>query len=709
MEMIRQHKHGTDFQRRCKHALRAFCPICIFVIVLIAEGTSLVAAREVTVGVYENPPKVFTHADGKPAGIFVDIVEEIAQREDWTLRYVHGSWPQCLERLESGAIDLMVDVAYSRERAGKYDFCEDDVIANWAQVYTRRGVKIKLITDLEGLRLATLRQGIHLSRFKDLAEGFGFSYDLTLVDTYESVFRMLQEERVDAGIVNRVYGYANEDQYKVIRSPVVFSPTSLRFAVQKGENADVILAIDRRLREMKKEKASVYHQSLKRWLGETTKLRLPYWIGWSLGAAAGGLLLLFLMSLLLRHQVNKKTAYLRLANAELEKQVHETMKAHLDLKRSEEALIRQERLSALGRLTSGIAHDFNNMLIPILGYSDLLLENPDLLKDPQKALSMLESIQASACTSRDTVKRLQEFRGADPTPGMESVRISELVSEVVEATRPLWKSQREAHSIPTRIIEDVVPLDLTVTLSKSQFSEALMNLLLNALDAVSSGGEVTIRAFVDNDETFALEVRDTGVGMSESVARQCLEPFFSTKGKDGTGIGLAMVHGIVKRHKGELSIDTSPESGTTIAMRIPLDLEAPRTKKGSEGLSRAARSLRILVVDDDANSRLLISEHLALDGHSVTLAADAPEGIAEFQSGEFDLVITDRAMPEISGDELARYVKASELRVPVLMITGFALMMASQGEHPAGVDYVMGKPFTVQELRDAIDRTISLV
>jgi len=706
MEMKRRHKHGAVFLRSCMHALRIFGPLCIFVIVMMTEGTSLAAARVVRVGVYENPPKVFTDTDGRPAGIFVDIVEEFAEQEDWALRYVHGSWPQCLERLESGAIDLMLDVAYSRERAEKFDFCEDDVIANWAQVYTRRGVNIKLITDLEGMRLATLRQGIHRSRFKHLAEGFGFSYDLTQVDTYESVFRMLQEAKVDAGIVNRVYGYANEDQYEVIRSPVVFSPTSLRFAVQKGENADVILAIDQRLREMKKEKTSVYHQSLKRWLGETTKLRLPNWIGWSLGTAAGGLLLLFLMSLLLRHQVNKKTAHLRLANAELEKQVHETMKAHLDLKRSEEALIRQERLSALGRLTSGIAHDFNNMLIPILGYADLLLENPDLLKDPDKALPMLESIRASACTSRDTVKRLQEFRGADPTPGLEPVRISELVSEVVEATKPLWKSQREAHSIPTRIIEDVEPPDLTVTLSKSQFSEALMNLLLNALDAVSSGGEIAIQAFVDHGN-FVLEVRDTGSGMSESVARQCLEPFFSTKGKDGTGIGLAMVHGIVKRHKGSLSIDTDPENGTRIAMQIPLDLEAPRAQESPEGVSRPATSLKILVVDDDENSRALISEYLALDGHEVIVAAGVSEGIAEFDQREFDLVITDRAMPEASGDELALHAKTSTPRVPVLMITGFALMMASQGERPAGVDHVMGKPFTVQELRDAIYRTIS--
>jgi len=576
-------------------------------------------------------------------------------------------------------------------------------VSNWAQVYTRSGVNIKLITGLAGMRLATLRQGIHLVRFKKLADGFGFHYELTLVDDYETVFRMLHEKKVDAGIVNRIYGYTHKDKYDVVCSPVVFSPASLRFAVRKGDNKDLITTIDRQLAAMKAEKTSAYHQSLRRWLGETTKLKLPSWIGWSLSAAVAGLLLLFVMSILLKHQVNRKTAHLRQTNTQLEKQVNETMKAHLELKHSEELLIRQERLSALGQLTSGIAHDFNNMLIPILGYSDLLLENPQLLKDRGKVLPMLESVRTAADTSRQTVKRLQEFQRADSRAKMQKVVIAELVSEVITATKPLWKSHNEAYSVPVRIIEDV-PSDLVVTMSKSQFSEALMNLLLNALHSIPAGGDVTICAFV-KEESFYLEVRDTGTGMSREVARQCLEPFFTTKGKNGTGMGLAMVHGIVERHNGSLSINSILKKGTTIAIQIPLAQEDTRKPPESGVISKTARSLKVLVVDDDENSRTLFSEYLALDGHSVTIASNTIEGIAKFDQDEFDLVITDRAMPEISGDEMAKHVKTSDPQIPVLMITGFAQIMASQNEHPEGVDCIMGKPFTMRELRNAIERT----
>ncbi len=672
------------------------------VLLFFATATSFASDREVSVGIYENQPKVFTEADGTPAGIFIDIIEEISRREGWSLRYVHGSWPQCLARLDSGAIDLMVDVAYSPERAQMYDFCEEDVISNWAQVYTRSGVNIKLVTDLARMRLATLRQGIHLVRFENLAVGFGFNFDLIQVDDYETVFRMIHEKKVDAGIVNRIYGYTHEDRYNVVRSPIVFSPASLRFAVRKGDNTDVITAVNRELTAMKAKKTSVYHQSLRRWLGETTKLLLPQWIGWSLAVAAAGVLLLFMTSILLKHQVNRKTTHLRLTNTQLEKQVNKTMKTHLELKRSEELLIRQERLSALGQLTSGIAHDFNNMLIPILGYSDLLIENPDILKDREKALPMLKSIRSAANTSRETVKRLQEFHRADSRPKMEKVAIAELVSEVITATKPLWKSHREAYSVPVRIVKDISP-GIIVTVSKSQFSEALMNLLLNALHAMPSGGEVIIRGFL-KDEYFHIEVRDTGTGMSKDVARQCLEPFFSTKGKNGTGMGLAMVHGIVERHNGSLSIDSIPEKGTTIAIHIPLAQEYAEMQTVPNVFSQIAQSLKVLVIDDDENSRMLLSEYLALDGHRVTTSVDAIGGIIEFDQDKFDLVITDRAMPEISGDKVAQHVKAFNHRIPVLMVTGFAQVMASKSEHPVGVDCIMGKPFTLWELRNAIER-----
>jgi len=202
--------------------------LCLFISAFPAE------AREIKVGAYENHPKVFTQEDGTVAGIFPDIIEEVARREGWTVTYVHGSWTESLSRLKTGEIDLMVDIAYSPERERIFMFCEDDVICNWAQIYTQPGMGIEVITELDGLKLAGLRNGIHLKRFEELARQFGIEYEMTLCDDYSKIFSQIDKKMVDAGIVNRIYGYSDQDKYAVERSPIIFSPASLRFDDKKG-------------------------------------------------------------------------------------------------------------------------------------------------------------------------------------------------------------------------------------------------------------------------------------------------------------------------------------------------------------------------------------------------------------------------------------------------------------------------------------------
>lgn len=694
-------KTVTWLQRRGIRVRRA---VLLPVLLLFAATPPSAFAREVKVGAYENQPKVFTRADGTVAGIFPDILEEVARREDWSIRYIHGSWAEGLERLESGEIDLMMDVGYTPERDAIYDFCQGDVICNWAQIYTQPGMDVKVITGLDGVRIAGLRDGIHLSRFKQRAAKFDIHYKVTLCDDYQEIFELIDEKKVDAGVVNRIYGYSCQNQYDVKRSPVIFSPASLRYATRQGSNEDLLLAIDRHLAEMKEEYPSAYHQSIRRWLGETSKLTLPQWIFRSLMAAGISIVLLGIISSLLKYQVNRKTARLRLTNAQLEAQVAETMKAHLELKESEDKLVRQERLSALGQMTSGIAHDFNNMLAPILGYSDLLLESPGIQSDPTELREMLHAIRTSAIEARETVKRLQEFHRADSRSRMETFPLADLVSSIVLATKPLWKTHKEADSSAISVTQEIPP-DLQITASKSQLSEALMNLILNSIHALPSGGSITIRATAQKDH-FLLEVCDSGTGMSKEVVNRCVEPFFSTKGEEGTGMGLAMVHGIIERHNGVLCIDSEPGKGTTISMRLPLNpSDGERSVKMEPG-DHPVPPMNVLVVDDDASSRGLITKYLSLDGHGVTVAVDVPDGIGKFDTGRFDLVITDRAMPGVSGDKMAEHVKASDRSIPVLMITGFLQIAASPQESSVKVDHIIGKPFTLQELRNAIRQTL---
>ena len=197
-----------------------------------------------------------------------------------------------------------------------------------------------------------------------------------------------------------------------------------------------------------------------------------------------------------------------------------------------------------------------------------------------------------------------------------------------------------------------------------------------------------------------LEVSDTGAGMTEEVRQKCLEPFFSTKGPDGTGLGLAMVFGIIDRHGGSIDIQSEPGKGASFLIRLPIYEKGSKTSKISATIP-AIRSLSVLVVEDEDRVREILVEYLRSDGHSVVTASNGIEGLEAFRKGRFDLVVTDRSMPKMSGDQLAVSIKRI-VNKPIIMLTGFGLFMGSEEERPAGVDYVLSKPIKLKTLREAV-------
>jgi CheY-like chemotaxis protein len=208
-----------------------------------------------------------------------------------------------------------------------------------------------------------------------------------------------------------------------------------------------------------------------------------------------------------------------------------------------------------------------------------------------------------------------------------------------------------------------------------------------------------MRVRQDGDEVL-LTVSDTGVGMSEEVRRRCLEPFFSTKDQQGTGLGLALVNTTVQRHGGTLTVESEPGEGTTFSIRLPIYREAPATP-AADPVERSRR-LRILWVEDDPLVRMVVTEQLSRQGHTVQSAANGLEGLDTFMSGRFDLVITDRAMPEMGGDQLATTIRQIAPKKPIIMLTGFGDLMDAKGEQPPAVDAVISKPVTMESLASTI-------
>jgi len=203
-----------------------------------------------------------------------------------------------------------------------------------------------------------------------------------------------------------------------------------------------------------------------------------------------------------------------------------------------------------------------------------------------------------------------------------------------------------------------------------------------------------------------LVIGDTGTGMTEGVRRRCLEPFFTTKGERGTGLGLSMIYGIIQRHQGTIDVETEVDKGTTFIIRFPVQTAQARFEPNAQPVD-AVQPLRVLVVDDEAVVREVVGEYLKLDGHVVEAADSGRDGLEKLRHRRFDLVLLDRAMPDMSGDEVAAAIKTANPTMPVIMLTGFGSMMDAADEKPAGVDFIVGKPVTINALRAAVSKAVA--
>jgi signal transduction histidine kinase/CheY-like chemotaxis protein len=384
-------------------------------------------------------------------------------------------------------------------------------------------------------------------------------------------------------------------------------------------------------------------------------------------------------------------------NAELHTRLQS---AYEELQHSHQQIIQQERLGALGQMASGIAHDFNNALSPILGFSELLLARPEDRQDQNKLLLYLNLMHSAAGDAAMVVARLKDFyRAREAGEVMMPVDLNQVVEQVISLTQPRWKDQAQAQGRTVRIETQLQPVS-EIAGNQAELREMLTNLIFNAVDAMPNGGEICLRTHVAERQV-VLEVTDTGTGMTEEVQQRCLEPFFTTKGEQGTGLGLGMVYGIVQRHEGLLDLESKPGEGTSFILRFPILYQRMADNAAGESLTRA-RPLHVLVVDDEPMVREFVAEGLRSDGHTVEMARNGREGLDCFERSQFDLVVTDRGMPEMNGDQLATEIKRVSPQTPIILLTGFGDLMSATQERPAHVDAVVGKPVRVTELWRAV-------
>jgi PAS domain S-box-containing protein len=365
-----------------------------------------------------------------------------------------------------------------------------------------------------------------------------------------------------------------------------------------------------------------------------------------------------------------------------------------------ERAARADKLRALGQLASGVAHDFNNSLAAILGRAQLLRRQTH----DEALVRNLEIIQTAAEDAAATVRRIQTFARKSAAKEFEVLDVSGLLNDAVEITRTRWQNEARLRGLDYEVILNAESGQYTFG-SASELREVFVNLIVNAVDAMPTGGKLSIGS-ERHAERLRLQFADTGTGMPDDVRQKIFDPFFSTKGAQGTGLGLSVSYSIIERHEGSISVASELGRGTTFTIELPAaEVKSESPEPPAETIE--IPSLSILVVDDEPSVRETLAEMLEVMGHRVLLAESGHQALETLAVNNCDLVFTDLAMPEMDGWETSREIRKQWPHISVVLVTGYGTGTLPPSGEDNLVNGIIGKPFDFSQITQTINSIVA--
>ncbi|MFZ3174866.1 MAG: response regulator [Thiobacillus sp.] len=674
------------------------------------------ARRVVTVGLYENAPKVYTGENGRPAGLFVELLDEIARAEGWQLRYVPCEWADCLERLEQGQLDLMPDVAFSTERARRFDFHKVSVANSWSQVYAQPDLNVQTLEDLAGMRVALLQGGIQQPFLTQLMADSNISFRPVLVNTLGQGYQAVLDGQADAVVTNSFFAARNGLSYRLWETPIVFLPSTLYFAASKGQNADLLARIDAHLSEWRSDANSIYFDAMRRSMADVPAVLVPHWIRWSLAILGTGLLLLLTINLLLQRKVERRTRALVATAQEL--RAERANLEHLVAERTAELFAAKEEAERLSRVKSdflaNMSHEIRTPMNAVLGM--LYLASKGEL--PPALRNHLSKAQGAARSLLGIINDILDISKIEAGKlEIESVEFS--LDAVLEQLTDAVGYQAENKGIEFLIRYDVaIPSRLLG--DPLRLGQVLLNLCGNAVKFTERGEiELALRCLDVTATALTLQicVRDSGIGMTPEMQGKLFEKFTqadqsTTRRFGGTGLGLAISKNLVELMGGHIWVeDSQPGKGTTLCFTVQLKIAQQAEARRNEMAEQAGpllKGIRVLVVDDNDVSREILAEMLRYFQLDVTTSANGPAALTVLESAAdkpFDLVLMDWRMPGMNGDQTAQRIHrdpAIQRQPRVVMVTAGGREDVIRLAKQAGVDGYIIKPVSPSTLLDTI-------
>ena len=680
-------------------------------------------SRDVVVGLYENAPKAYTDDEGRPAGLFPELLEEIAKNRGWHLRWVRCELSTCLDLLEQGELDLVPDVSFSVERDQRFDFHDVSVVKNWFQVYSAPNSETSSLADLEGKRVALLKGGLGQSGFRLLAEDAGVDFTEVEVATLDAGYQAVVDGEADAVVTNRFFAAYNSRNYDLTETPIIFLPTTVYFATTKMENADLLQVIDDSLTLWRADPNSVYFDILDHTLaGKLMEAEVSRWWMWTLFALVGAVLMIGLAALVLRHDVRLRTRALLTRTKALLATTEELVSERANLEnqveqRSTELTAAKEEAERLSNVKSdflaNMSHEIRTPMNAILGMLYLALKGDispaardQLLKAQSSTQNLLGIINDILDISKIESGRIElehtEF-------GLEA-----LMTQCADSVRTL-ADQKEIEFLIR--YDPVVPAVLLG--DPLRVGQILLNLCTNAIKFTEHGQvEVGVQCLepVTDEVSLQFSVKDSGIGITAEQQAILFKSFTqadqsTTRRFGGSGLGLAISKSLVEMMGGRIWIeDSQPGRGTTVCFTVRLGVAKATAEYRRDLIERIGPMLegtRVLVVDDNDNSRGILVEllrHLGLDAAPASNGNEALELVGTAHP-PFDIIMLDWRMPGMNGDEVATRIRTDdsvEHQPKIVMTSSHGRENPLYLSEQARVDAFLVKPISPSTLLDTL-------
>jgi signal transduction histidine kinase len=551
------------FTQQRNNIFRQTVILSLLILSLLWPNMGKATEIRLIVGIYNNPPKIFLDDQNQPAGIFIDILNNIAWAEGWELGFRYGSWADCMEWLEEGSIDLMPDVAYTAARSYRFNFNTEPALSSWFQIYASPKVEIKSILDLGSKKVAVLQESVQESAFRQYAKSYDIHFDIYSGSDYEQLFEAVRDGFADAVVANSFFGQLNAGKYGLYDTAIIFHPTQLYFAAPLGRHEAILGRLDHHLLEMKSNKFSAYYQSIRKWTSLKPDFVMPDWIKIFFSALLMILIISLAGSYLLKMQVDRRTKELQIINREMEQRIIERT-AQLDqaMRRAQEA----DRIKSAFLAT--MSHELRTPLNSIIGFTGIILQRlaGPINEEQEKQLQMVQNSSRHLLALINDILDISKIEA-----GQLSLSKSKFdLKQSLQKTASLIKPIADRKKLELRLL--LPEAEKTICTDQRRFEQIIINLLNNAIKFTDQG-HIELKCIVAND-TLSITVSDTGIGIESSDMEKLFQPFHQidsglTRKREGTGLGLNITRKLLDMMGGNISVKSTPDKGSDFTITLP--------------------------------------------------------------------------------------------------------------------------------------------